>query len=129
MSTKSRTIKEPKIQVQEPADTIPVTPLVADKPKRTRAPRKKPSKDETINMLDLCLQDLRRMLSDLKEDEQKLTGLQLLHLPTLINVTKTHLEEDIKEVEERSARNFRIIIFDQIMNLFNQNEEQMAEMW
>ena len=102
MSTKPRTKKEPKIQVQEPADTIPVTPLVAaDKPKRTRAPRKKPSKDETINMLDLCLQDLRRMLSDLKEDEQKLTGLQLLHLPSLINVTKTHLEEDIKEVEEK----------------------------
>ncbi|HRP36813.1 MAG TPA: hypothetical protein PLS50_03310, partial [Candidatus Dojkabacteria bacterium] len=61
-------------------------PVAAEvKPKRTRAPKKQPTKEEMLKMLTDSSTELRQIIQDLKEDETKIAGLTLKQLPLLIS--------------------------------------------
>ena len=67
MSAESKIVKEPK--------TPPVKAPVK------RKPRAKPTREEIMKTLDDSAKELRQIMSDLKEDEGRIQGLNLKQLP------------------------------------------------
>ena len=69
------------------------------KPKRTRAPKHKPTKDEMLKLLSDSSVELKQIMQDLKEDETKIAGLTLKQLPLLITETLKNLNEDCEDID------------------------------
>ena len=70
------------------------------KPRKSRA-KPKPTKEEAIKMLQDASNDLKQIIIDLREDEQRVASLQLKKLPELIKETLCNLAEDQEEIEEQ----------------------------
>ncbi len=70
---------------------------------KKRAPRVKkapPTKEESLKMLSDASCELKQIILDLKEDEMKLSCMQLKRVPELVKETINNLEEDVEEIEE-----------------------------
>ena len=70
------------------------------KQRKSRA-KQKPTKEEAIKMLQDASNDLKQIIIDLREDEQRVASLQLKKLPELIKETLCNLAEDQEEIEEQ----------------------------
>ena len=74
---------------------------VAPVPKK-RAPRVKkapPTKEESLKILSDASCELTQIITDLKDDEMKLSCMQMKRVPELVKETLRNLEEDVKEIE------------------------------
>lgn len=89
---KTTTIPKKAVKIQEPD--------VVEKPKRQRKAKAKPTKQEMLKFFEDSLNELKQIVVDLKDEEMKISGLQLKQLPLLINETLQNLDEDMKEIEE-----------------------------
>lgn len=68
--------------------------------KRPSRAKKQMSKEETMKLLLDELVKIKQDIQDLKEDETKLSGIQLKYVSTLIQDELTALEEELQEVED-----------------------------
>jgi len=91
-------MSEPKAKRQKDVKDVSVQD---GKPKRTRAPKRKPTKEEVLKMLKDSSDELKRIIQDLKEDETKIVGLPLKQLPLLITETLKNLTEDCEDIDEK----------------------------
>jgi predicted metal-dependent hydrolase len=68
---------------------------------KKRAPRakKQPSKEEVMKQVLDEINKIKQSMQDLKEDEMKLSSMQLKLVPTLIKEALEDYTEDLKEVE------------------------------
>lgn len=91
---KTTTIPKKAVKIQEPVIEQ------VEKPKRQRKAKAKPTKQEMLKFFEDSLNELKQIVVDLKDEEMKISGLQLKQLPLLINETLQNLDEDMKEIEE-----------------------------
>lgn len=95
---KTTTVPKPKVakavKIQEPVIEQ------VEKPKRQRRAKEKLTKQEMLQFFEDSLSELKQIVVDLKDEEMKISGLQLKQLPLLINETLQNLDEDMKEIEE-----------------------------
>ena len=70
--------------------------------KRVPRVKKLPTKEEALKMLSDTSKELKQILDDVREDEMKLSCMQLKRVPELIKDTISNLEEDLKEIDEQS---------------------------
>lgn len=81
------------------------TPIVTDplaEPKK-RAPRAKkvpPTREESLKILTDASAELKQIIEDLKEDQMKISCMQLKKVPELLKETISNLEEDVQDIEE-----------------------------
>jgi len=52
-------------------------------------------------MLSVSSNDIKTIIQDLKEDEQKLSSIPLKKIPELLKETLNNLDEDMKEIDEQ----------------------------
>lgn len=104
----SSTRKQAKPKVVKVLPEPAVAPATDVKPKRTRAPKKQPTKEEMLKMLTDSSTELKQIIQDLKEDETKIAGLSLKQLPLLISETLKNLNEDCDEIDADSCSTNRI---------------------
>lgn len=69
--------------------------------KRGRAPKKPLSKEESLKLLQDASNEIKQIIDDLKEDEMKMSGLQLKKVPMLLKETIDNLIEDKEEFDEK----------------------------
>ena len=77
------------------------------KPRATRAKKAQPSKEEVMKLLQEKLNEAKQMITEIKEDEPKLAGLQLKRVPELIKEALLSLDEDLEEIQSQ---------YDEIVN-------------
>ncbi|HRP37985.1 MAG TPA: hypothetical protein PLS50_09335 [Candidatus Dojkabacteria bacterium] len=97
MSSTRNTATKPKVVnvLPEPA------PVASEaKPKRTRAPKPKPTKEEILKVLSDGSKELVQIIQELKEDEVKLPGMNFKRIPELVQETIKNLEEDKLDIDE-----------------------------
>jgi DNA repair exonuclease SbcCD ATPase subunit len=70
------------------------------KQRKSRA-KPKPTKEEAIKLLQDASTDIKQIIQDLKEDEQRLASMQLKNVHELIKETLLNLGEDLEEIEEQ----------------------------
>lgn len=70
------------------------------KPRKSRA-KPKPTKEEAMKMLQDASNDIKQIIIELKEDEQRVSSMQLKKVPELIKETLCNLSEDLDEIEEQ----------------------------
>ena len=76
--------------------------VLPPEPKQRKSRTKpKPTKEEAIKMLQDASNDLKQIIIDLREDEQRVASLQLKKVPELIKETLCNLAEDQEEIEEQ----------------------------
>ena len=63
--------------------------------------KKKPTKEEALKMLSDTSKELKQILDDVREDEMKLSCMQLKRVPEMKKETISNLEEDLKEIDEQ----------------------------
>ena len=82
--------------------SLDVNSVLPPEPKQRKSRAKpKPTKEEAIKMLQDASNDLKQIIIDLREDEQRVASLQLKKLPELIKETLCNLAEDQEEIEEQ----------------------------
>ena len=96
MSQVKKVPKAKKLVSLDENSVLPPEP----KPRKSRA-KPKPTKEEAIKMLQDASNDLKQIIIDLREDEQRVASLQLKKLPELIKETLCNLAEDQEEIEEQ----------------------------
>ena len=96
MSQVKKVPKSKKLVSLDENSVLPPEP----KPRKSRA-KPKPTKEEAIKMLQDASNDLKQIIIDLREDEQRVASLQLKKLPELIKETLCNLAEDQEEIEEQ----------------------------
>ena len=96
MSQVEKVPKSKKLVSLDENSVLPPEP----KPRKSRA-KPKPTKEEAIKMLQDASNDLKQIIIDLREDEQRVASLQLKKLPELIKETLCNLAEDQEEIEEQ----------------------------
>ncbi len=74
---------------------------VAKKPRAPRQKKQPPTKEETLKMLLLTINELKQIVQDLKEDEMKVSSLPLKKIPELLKETISNLEEDLEEIQSK----------------------------
>ena len=80
--------------------SIPQEPKVVKLPRKSRA-KKIPTKEEALKLLSDTSIELKQIIQDLKEDEMKISGMQLKKVPELIKEKLCNLDEDLNEIEEQ----------------------------
>jgi hypothetical protein len=73
----------------------------AEPKKRASRAKKQPTREEALKLLLDTSNELKQIIVDLKEDEIKVSSMQLKKIPELIKETLANLDEDQKEVEEQ----------------------------
>ena len=73
----------------------------AEPKKRASRAKKQPTREEALKMLLDASNELKQNIQDLKEEEIKVSSLQLKILPELIKETLTDLNEDLEDAEEQ----------------------------
>ena len=96
MSQVKKVPKAKKLVSLDENSVLPPEP----KQRKSRA-KPKPTKEEAIKMLQDASNDLKQIIIDLREDEQRVASLQLKKLPELIKETLCNLAEDQEEIEEQ----------------------------
>ena len=96
MSQVKKVPKAKKLVSLDENSVLPPEP----KPRKSRA-KPKPTKEEAIKMLQDASNDLKQIIIDLREDEQRVASLQLKKVPELIKETLCNLAEDQEEIEEQ----------------------------
>lgn len=96
MSQVKKVPKSKKLVSLDENSVLPPEP----KQRKSRA-KPKPTKEEAIKMLQDASNDLKQIIIDLREDEQRVASLQLKKLPELIKETLCNLAEDQEEIEEQ----------------------------
>ena len=96
MSQVKKVPKAKKLVSLDENSVLPPEP----KPRKSGA-KPKPTKEEAIKMLQDASNDLKQIIIDLREDEQRVASLQLKKLPELIKETLCNLAEDQEEIEEQ----------------------------
>ena len=71
----------------------------AEPKKRASRAKKQPTREETLKLLLDASNELKQNIQDLKEEEIKISSLQLKILPELIKETLTDLNEDLEDAE------------------------------
>jgi hypothetical protein len=101
MSTKAQKPKVVKIKKELPVVSEEDS-KVESKPRKPRAKKQPPTKEEVLANMLATLNELKQIIADLKEDEQKLSGMmsQLKRVPDLLKVSIENMEEDVKELDE-----------------------------
>lgn len=82
-----------------PKDEVAKVPKVPKK--RASRAKKEPTKEETMALLLNASNEVKQVIQELKEDENKLSGLDLKKVPDLLKETIENLEEDLKEIDEQ----------------------------
>ena len=96
MSQVKKVPKAKKLVSLDENSVLPPEP----KPRKSRA-KPKPTKEEAIKMLQDASNDLKQIIIDLREDEQRVASMQLKKVPELIKETLCNLAEDQEEIEEQ----------------------------
>ena len=96
MSQVKKVPKAKKLVSLDENSVLPPEP----KQRKSRA-KPKPTKEEAIKMLQDASNDLKQIIIDLREDEQRVASLQLKKVPELIKETLCNLAEDQEEIEEQ----------------------------
>ena len=96
MSQVQKVPKAKKLVSLDENSVLPPEP----KQRKSRA-KPKPTKEEAIKMLQDASNDLKQIILELEEDEQRVASLQLEKLPELIKETLCNLAEDQEEIEEQ----------------------------
>ena len=71
----------------------------AEPKKRASRAKKQPTREEALKFLLDASNELKQNIQDLKEEEIKISSLQLKILPELIKETLTYLNEDLEDAE------------------------------
>ena len=96
MSQVKKVPKSKKLVSLDENSVLPPEP----KQRKSRA-KPKPTKEEAIKMLQDASNDLKQIIIDLREDEQRVASLQLKKLPELIKETLCNLAKDQEEIEKQ----------------------------
>ena len=102
MSNVKKSVKPKKNQINESCEvsSVPQEPKVIKLPRKSRA-KKIPTKEEALKLLSDTSIELKQIIQDLKEDEMKISCMQLKKVPELIKETLCNLDEDLNEIEEQ----------------------------
>ena len=87
---------------KDPVQTAPAEEMSKDEPKKRKSRAKpQPTREELLKMLSVSSNDIKTIIHDLKEDEQKLLSIPLKQIPELLKETLNNLDEDMKEIDEQ----------------------------
>ena len=75
--------------------------LPAEPKQRKSRAKPKPTREEAIKMLSDASTDIKLIIKDLEEDEQRLQGQSFKKLPELVKETILNLTEDLEEIEDQ----------------------------
>jgi len=74
------------------------------KPRQPRAKKAPPTKEEELKRLQDEAAELKQILKDLKEDQNKVSNLALVEVPDLIIDAIEDLEEELQDKEDQCAQ-------------------------